>query len=92
MTRNQMIARVSKVIREGGKTTLIAGTKDICDIVQIECGSVIDPHGEQEAVLICRYYDDSEESNPFNNGEFAYFPTWMLPCNIVDALCAMSVK
>lgn len=88
MTRSAMIQRVSKVIKNGGKCVIITGTVCTEDIVQVERIN----SQELGDILACRYFDEGEESNPFNEGEFAWFPTWYGAGNIVDSICATATK
>lgn len=86
MTRNQMIQRVAKAIKNGKSVTVIAdnGNSTEC-IYRLQ---FIDATETENSKFIVSYYDEEEPTNPFNDGEMFQVYTWLTPSIIVDMLLA----
>ena len=88
MTKSQMIQRVANVINKGGKCVIIAGTNSTEDIYRLV--RVDDPKYGQ--CIEVAYFDETEDVDPFHDGECALLPTWLGASKIIDAVMALNDK
>ena len=82
MTVNQMIQKIAKAIKNESQCVLITDGKYTENIYL--CTFVCDEvHGR--CIKVC-YFDETEPSNPFNEGECIWIETWLGPKTIVELI------